>query len=80
MSTPRSDIPFLCDVDNTLLDNDRVTSVKRNWGSHVTTVFVGRGRDLLDPRVLSDYPAADISLDSIRELLQYRVAAMVVAG
>ncbi|MFO7906384.1 MAG: hypothetical protein ACQESR_28625 [Planctomycetota bacterium] len=46
-----------------------LTAVKRSWGSRVTPVFVRQGHDALDRNVLSDYPAADIRLDSIGELL-----------
>ena len=60
MSTSQSETAFLFDVDNTLLDNDRVT-----------IVFVRQGHYALDPLILARYPAADISLDSIGDLLQY---------
>lgn len=46
-------------------------AVKKIWGPRVTTVFVRQGHYALDPKILSEYPAPDISLDHIGELLEY---------
>ena len=48
-----------------------LTSVKKSWGAKVTTVFPRQGHYALDPKVLVDYPPADISVDRIGDLLGY---------
>jgi FMN phosphatase YigB (HAD superfamily) len=45
-----------------------LTAVKRAWRKRVTTVFVRQGHYAHDPKELSRYPAADISIDHIAEL------------
>jgi hypothetical protein len=48
-----------------------LSAVKAIWGTRVTTVFVGQGHYASDPRILAEYPAADICVGRIGELLQY---------
>lgn len=48
-----------------------LTAIKKDWESRVTTVFLRQGHYALDPKMLSDYPAADISFDRIGDLLQH---------
>lgn len=48
-----------------------LTAVKKIWGAKVTTVFPRQGHYALDPKVLVDYPPADISVERIGDLLQY---------
>ncbi len=48
-----------------------LTAVKNIWGPRVTTVFVRQGHYALDPKVLSQYPAADRSIERIGELLNF---------
>jgi len=45
--------------------------VKKVWGDRVTTVFPRQGHYALDPKVLAKYPAADVSVDRIADLLDY---------
>lgn len=47
-----------------------LSAVKAIWGPRVTTVFVGQGHYAADPKILAKYPAADIRIESIGELLQ----------
>lgn len=54
-----------------------LTAIKRIWGPRVTTVFVRQGHYALDPKNLADYPAAEISLDSVGDLLQYDLAHLL---
>ncbi len=66
-----------CPADHYVLVEDKLrilTAVKDHWGSRVTTVFVRQGHYALDPEILAGYPTADISLDSIGDLLQYELA------
>jgi FMN phosphatase YigB (HAD superfamily) len=46
---------------------------KKIWGSRVTTIFVKQGHYATDPKILSSYPPADISIGRIGDLLQYHL-------
>ena len=46
-----------------------LTAIKKIWGRRVTTVFVRQGHYALDPKILAAYPAADVSIDRIGDLL-----------
>ncbi|HMD54148.1 MAG TPA: HAD family hydrolase, partial [Phycisphaerae bacterium] len=48
-----------------------LTAFKKAWGNRVTTVFPRQGEFALDPQVLAFYPAADISVGRISDLLSY---------
>jgi hypothetical protein len=46
-----------------------LAAVKKLWRERVTTVFVRQGHYAFDPKVLSDYPPADIQIEHIGDLL-----------
>jgi FMN phosphatase YigB (HAD superfamily) len=46
-------------------------AIKDSWGPRVTTVFVRQGHYARDEREVAKYPAADISIDRIGDLLDY---------
>lgn len=46
-----------------------LAAVKAAWGDRVTTVFPRQGHYANDPKVLAEYPPADISIDRIGELV-----------
>lgn len=48
-----------------------LTAIKKTWGRRVTTVFVRQGHYTLDAKMLATYPAADVSLSRIGDLLDY---------
>jgi len=48
-----------------------LAAIKAHWGSRVTTVFPRQGHYALDPAVVGKYPAADITVGRIGELLGY---------
>jgi FMN phosphatase YigB (HAD superfamily) len=48
-----------------------LAAVKHFWAARVTTVFVRQGRYATDPKIVASYPAADISIERIGDLLQY---------
>ena len=52
-----------------------LTAVKKIWGERVTTVFPKQGHYALDPKALADYPAADIELAKIGDLVACDVSA-----
>jgi FMN phosphatase YigB (HAD superfamily) len=69
-------------ADHYVLIDDKLrilTAVKKIWGNRLTTIFPRQGHYALDPKVLSTYPPADITVNSIAELLQYDLAAFMKA-
>jgi FMN phosphatase YigB (HAD superfamily) len=54
-----------------------LTVVKDSWGDRVTTVFPRQGHYATDPQILARYPAADISLDRIGDLLELDLEKLV---
>jgi len=54
-----------------------LAAVKKFWGSRVTTVFVRQGHYAVDPKILASYPAADISIERIGDLLQYHLPELL---
>ncbi len=62
-------------------DNLRIlTAVKQAWGARVTTVFPRQGHYADDHGILAAFPAADISLGRIGDLLEYDVHELVSTG
>ena len=53
-----------------------LTAIKREWGDRVTTVFPRQGHYATDPAVLAEFPAADITIDHIWDLLNHDLAAL----
>jgi hypothetical protein len=56
-----------------------LTDVKKIWGARVTTVFPKQGHYALDPKIVGAYPAADITINRIGELLNYGLTAFLKA-
>jgi hypothetical protein len=54
-----------------------LAAVKKIWGERVTTVFPKQGHYALDPQALAEYPAADIELARIADLMTYDLAAFL---
>ena len=48
-----------------------LTAVKKGWGTKVTTVFVRQGHYALDPKLVAQYPPADVSLERIGEVVDW---------
>ena len=46
-----------------------LAAIKKIWGSRVTTVFPRQGHYALDSEAIAAYPAADITIDRIGDLL-----------
>ncbi len=77
------DVAERCPAEHYVLVEDKLrllTAVKKSWGSQVTTVFVRQGHYALDPKILAAYPAADVSLERIGDLLQYDLAQLLKLG
>lgn len=48
-----------------------LTAVKQAWGDRVTTVFPRQGNFAHDPAILATYPAADVTVERIGDLLAF---------
>ncbi len=46
-----------------------LSAIKESWGNRVTTVFPKQGHYALDAETVAKYPAADITIDRIGDLL-----------
>jgi FMN phosphatase YigB (HAD superfamily) len=53
-------------------------SIKRVWGERVTTVFARQGHYAHNPRILAEYPPADVSVERIGDML--RLEREVLSG
>ena len=59
-------------ADHYVLVDDKLrilTAVKAHWGARVTTVFPRQGHYARDPEALRTFPAADLAIDRIADLL-----------
>jgi hypothetical protein len=54
-----------------------LTAVKNFCDARVTTVFVRQGQYATDPNTLASYPAADISVQRIGDLLKCKTPQLV---
>jgi ribosomal protein S6 len=72
-------VVFLFDVDNALLDNDRVTDdLKRHLAYEVG--LERQGHYALGVRGVEAFPAAARSIERIGDLLHYDLKTMLLAG
>lgn len=46
--------------------------MKQVWGDRLTTIFPRQGHYAHDPKIVGAYPPADVTVDSIGELMSYR--------
>jgi hypothetical protein len=70
-------------ADHYILVDDKIRildTIKKTWGSRVTTVFPKQGHYARDPALLSKYPPADISIERIGDLLNYDLPALLKAA
>jgi FMN phosphatase YigB (HAD superfamily) len=77
------DVERLYPADHYVLIDDKLrilAAVKKIWGERVTTVFPKQGHYALDPKALADYPAADIELAKIGDLVTCDVSAFPAGG
>jgi hypothetical protein len=52
-----------------------LAAMKRVWGDRLTTVFPRQGHYALDPKNIAAYPAADVTIERIAELVKYDLSA-----
>lgn len=70
-------------ADSYVLIDDKLrilTAVKNIWGGRVTTVFPRQGHYAVDPKILSSYPPADITINRIGELVDYDLQTLLRAA
>jgi len=56
-----------------------LAAVKKVWGSRVSTVFPQQGHYARDPQAPASYPAADVSIERIGDLLTYDLDSLLAA-
>src|SRR5256885_7731886 len=54
-----------------------LATIKAQWKDRVTTVFPKQGHYAHDPKNLATYPAADINIERIGDLLQFDLAQLL---
>lgn len=57
-----------------------LTAVKKIWGERVTTVFPRQGHYALDPAESGKYPAADVTVERIGDMLELNLSSLINAG
>ncbi|HZE75200.1 MAG TPA: HAD family hydrolase [Gemmatimonadales bacterium] len=78
-----ADVEGFYPADRYVLIDDKLrilAAVKQVWGARVTTVFVRQGHYAHDPAILAEYPAADVAIDAIGDLLNLDPHALLEAG
>ena len=76
------DVERRCPADHYVLVDDKIrilSDVKKIWGAKVTTVFPRQGHYALDPKIVSAYPPADITINRIGELVNCKLDAFLGA-
>ncbi len=54
-----------------------LSAVKKIWGARVSTIFVRQGHYAYDPKIVTAYPPADVSLGRIGELIDCDLAKLL---
>jgi FMN phosphatase YigB (HAD superfamily) len=75
-----ADVEKKLPADHYVVIDDKLkllAAIKEQWKDHVTTVFPKQGHYALDPKNLATYPAADINIDRIGDLLQFDLPAFL---
>jgi chaperone required for assembly of F1-ATPase len=60
-------------ADHYVMVDDKVrilAAVKETWGARVTTLFVRQGHYAMDPAIAAAYPAPDLTIERIGDLLE----------
>jgi len=57
-----------------------LTAVKKVWSARVTTVFPKQGHYAQDPQAVKSYPAADVTIERIGDLLDYDLKRLLAAA
>jgi FMN phosphatase YigB (HAD superfamily) len=57
-----------------------LSAAKKVWGERVTTVFPRQGQYALDPEVIAAYPAPDLAIERIGDLLELDLRRVLAAA
>jgi len=57
-----------------------LTTVKKALQSRVTTVFPRQGQYAHDPKIIAEWPPADLTVERIGDLLDYDLSALLAGG
>ena len=57
-----------------------LAAMKAIWGDRLTTIFPRQGHYALDPRNIKAYPAADVSVERIGDLISHDLSMLPGAG
>ena len=57
-----------------------LAAMKAVWGDRLTTIFPRQGHYALDPRNINAYPAADVSVERIGDLISHDLSMLPGAG
>ncbi|GKS60226.1 hypothetical protein YTPLAS18_37530 [Nitrospira sp.] len=77
------DVELRYPADRYVLVDDKVrilTSIKSNWGARVTTVFPRQGHYAREAEARADFPAPDLTIDRIGDLLKYDLGRLIAGG
>ena len=70
-------------ADHYVMVDDKLrilTAMKKAWRNRLTTVFPRQGHYATDPKILAEYPAADITIERIGDLLEYTKNTLLEMG
>jgi len=74
------DVEKLYPAEHYVMIDDKLrilATIKEIWGERVTTVFPKQGHYANDPKILAQYPPADLQVNHIIDLLTYDLAAFL---
>jgi FMN phosphatase YigB (HAD superfamily) len=74
------DVERFYPADHYVLIDDKLrilAAVKKIWGERVTTVFPKQGHYAHDPKILSEFPPADIELANIGDVITCNLSAFL---
>jgi FMN phosphatase YigB (HAD superfamily) len=78
-----ADVKTRYPADHYVLVDDKVrilAAVKKAWGKRVTTVFPRQGHYAHDAAEIAKYPAADVTVERVGELLDYDLVKLLAAA
>lgn len=78
-----ADVKARYPADHYVLVDDKVrilAAVKKAWGKRVTTVFPRQGHYAHDAAEIAKYPAADVTVERVGELLDYDLVKLLAAA
>jgi FMN phosphatase YigB (HAD superfamily) len=73
------DVALLYPARHYVMIDDKLSilsAMKSAWGAQLTTVFPRQGHYALDPKNIATYPAADITVENIGDLLRQDFSAL----